>query len=154
MSGPRQALIAAAGEAMQAYQRATDGFDDVVAVRLGLNRTDLRCLDWLVDRPRSVGELSAATGLSSSATTTLVDRLEAKGFVQRVRDPADRRKVRVEMTAEARERTDALYGPLVQEGVELLSGRSDAELEAFHRFLVAARELTERHTVQLRDDDA
>ena len=41
----RQALIAATGRAMQAYQRSTDAFDDAVAARLGLNRTDPRCLD-------------------------------------------------------------------------------------------------------------
>jgi hypothetical protein len=33
--------------AVQAYQRSTDAFDDVVAARMGLKRTDLRCLDWL-----------------------------------------------------------------------------------------------------------
>jgi DNA-binding MarR family transcriptional regulator len=149
----RQTLIAEAGQAMHAYQRATDAFDDAVAANLGLNRTDLRCLDWLVDRPRSVGELSRATGLSSAATTTLVDRLEAKGFVRRVRDPDDRRKVLVEMTPEGHERTGTFYGPLVSDGVGLLIDRTEAELEAFRDFLDAARELTERHTARLRDAD-
>ncbi len=41
----------------------------------------------------SAGELAEATGLSSAATTTLLDRLERKGFVQRERDTVDRRKV-------------------------------------------------------------
>jgi DNA-binding MarR family transcriptional regulator len=153
MARTRQTLIAEAGNAMQAYQRATDAFDDAVAARLGLNRTDLRCLDWLVDRPRSVGELAAATGLSSAATTTLVDRLETKGFVRRVRDPDDRRKVLVEMTSDGRERSDEFYGPLVREGVGLLADRTNAELEIFRDFLVAARELTDRHTARLRDAD-
>ena len=46
-SSDRQALIAAVGHATQAYQRATDGFDDEVWCSLGLNPSDLRCLDWL-----------------------------------------------------------------------------------------------------------
>ena len=78
----RQALIAAVGAATQAFQRSTDAFDDAVADRLGLNRTDLRCLDWLFDGPKSAGQLAAATGLSSAATTTLVDRLERRGLVR------------------------------------------------------------------------
>jgi DNA-binding MarR family transcriptional regulator len=106
-----------------------------------------------VDSPRAVGELAAATGLSAGATTTLIDRLETKGFVRRVRDPDDRRKVLVEMTSDGRERSDACYGPLVREGVGLLADRTEAELGLFRDFLVAARELTERHTAELRDAD-
>src|SRR5687767_13122926 len=83
----RQALILEAGNAMQAYQRSTQAFDDAVGRAIGLNPTDLRCLDWLVDGPKAAGELSEGTGLSSAATTSLIDRLEHKGFVRRVRDP-------------------------------------------------------------------
>ena len=98
MTRKRQDLLAAVGRATQTYQRATDGFDDEVGRKLGLNPTDLRCLDWLSEGGMSAGELAEATGLSSAATTTLLDRLERKGFVQRERDSADRRKVIVEMT--------------------------------------------------------
>src|SRR5215211_5601905 len=94
----RQALIAEVGHATQAFQRSTDAFDDAVAEQLQLNRTDLRCLDWLYDGPKSAGEVAAAIGLSSAATTTLIDRLERRGLVRRIRDTADRRKVLVEMT--------------------------------------------------------
>ena len=62
MAKSRQALIAEAGSAMQAYQRSTQAFDDAVGRALDLNPTDLRCLDWLVDGPKSAGELSAGPG--------------------------------------------------------------------------------------------
>ena len=57
--------MSAVGWATQAYQRSADALDDAVA-RLGLNRTDLRCLDWLADGPKSAGQLAEATGLSSA----------------------------------------------------------------------------------------
>ena len=41
------ALLAAVGDAVQAFQDATDEVDDAVSRRLGLNRTDLRCLSVL-----------------------------------------------------------------------------------------------------------
>ena len=107
MTKSRQAVIADAGNAMQAYQRSTQAFDDAVGRALGLNPTDLRGLDWLVDGPKSAGELSAGTGLSSAATTTLIDRLEEQGFVRRVADPTDRRRVLVEMTPEGPGRSAA-----------------------------------------------
>src|SRR5215207_5479243 len=142
MSEESQALVAEVGRAMQAYQRSTDAFDDAVAARLGLNRTDLRGLDWLFDGPLAVGELGAATGLTSAATTALIDRLEQKGFVARVRDAADRRKVLIEMTAQGRQRVGAFYGPLVREGNQLLARLCDKKLEILRDHLVASRQLT------------
>ena len=151
MPKSRQALIAEAGNAMQAYQRSTQAFDDAVGRALGLNPTDLRCLDWLVDGPKSAGELSAGTGLSSAATTTLIDRLESKGFVQRVRDSVDRRRVLVEMTAQGRERVYRYYGPIVEEGNALFADVADEQLGQMRDWLVAARELTDRHRDRISD---
>ena len=145
----RQSLITEAGNAMQAYQRSTQAFDDAVGRAMGLNPTDLRCLDWLVDGPKAAGELSAGTGLSSAATTTLIDRLERKGFVQRVRDRDDRRRVLVAMTPEGRERVNSFYGPLVAEGNVLFADITDEEIERMRDWLVAARELTDRHRGRL-----
>jgi DNA-binding MarR family transcriptional regulator len=150
MVATRQALVGELGRAMQAYQRVTQSFDDEVGRQLGLNPTDLRCLDWLVDARRSARELSSATGLSSAATTTLIDRLERKGFVRRVPHDRDRRQVLVEMTDEGRARTMRFYGPLVSEGVEMLGRYSKAELEAMHHYLLAITELTDRHRAALR----
>src|ERR1700737_4986513 len=107
----RQGLIAAIGMATQGFQRSTDAFDDAVAQRLGLNRTDLRCLDWLFDGPRTAGQLAGATGLTSAATTTLLDRLERRGLLRRVRDTTDRRKVLVEMTELGWQQTNEYYLP-------------------------------------------
>ena len=98
----RQALIAAIGLATQAFQRSTDAFDDVVARRLRLNRTDLRCLDWLFDGPKTAGQLAAATGLSSAATTTLLDRLERRGLVRRMPCPDDGRGAAITLTDRGR----------------------------------------------------
>ena len=60
-----------------------------------MNRTDGRCLDVIDQRPGiTAGELATAVGLSPGAVTTALDRLEARGFVSRERDPADRRRGR------------------------------------------------------------
>lgn len=141
----RQELIDETGMAMQAYQRSTQAFDDAVGRAIGLNPTDLRGLDWLVDGPKSAGQISVGTGLSSAATTDLIDRLERKGFVRRVRDDVDRRRVLVEMTGEGRERVGRFYMPLVQEGSVLLADVTEEQLTRMRDWLIAARELTDRH---------
>lgn len=150
MARTRQALIAQLGGAMQAYQRSTQTFDDEVGRHLGLNPTDLRCLDWLVDARRSARALSEATGLSSAATTTLIDRLEHKGFVRRVPHDTDRRQVLVEMTDEGRERVGRFYGPLVLEGSGMLAGYTLGQLEVMLDYLLRITELTDRHRAGLR----
>ncbi|MCW3044572.1 MAG: hypothetical protein JWL57_2730, partial [Actinobacteria bacterium] len=37
--------------AIRRYQRETDALDQALADRLGLNRTDLRCVDLLLEQP-------------------------------------------------------------------------------------------------------
>jgi DNA-binding MarR family transcriptional regulator len=142
-------LVGELGNAMQAYQRSTQAYDDAVGRRLGLNPADLRCLDWLFDGPKTAGELSAATGLKPAATTTMIDRLTEKGYVRRVPSPGDRRKVLVEMTEQGMARTYELYRPLVEEGQAQLFRLDVAELTRMRDYLVAIREMTDRQRQQL-----
>lgn len=146
----RQELLDALNMEVRAYQRSTDALDDAVADHLDINRTDLRCLDWLFDGPMAAGELAAAAGLSSAAMTALLDRLEAKGLVRRVRAAADRRKVLVEMTELGRQRAEQMYGPIVVEGVVLLERYTEAELALLRDFLVTSRALTDKHCARIR----
>ena len=89
--------------------------------------------------------LATATGLRPAATTALIDRLEAKGLVERVRDETDRRRVLVRMTEEGMRSTYAMYAPLVEEGQGLFAHHTVAELTAMRDLLDAMRELTDRH---------
>jgi DNA-binding MarR family transcriptional regulator len=141
----RRQLVADLGGAMQRYQRSVQAYDDAVGRALGLGPADLRCLDWLVDGPRTAGALATATGLRPAATTALIDRLEARGLVERVRDEADRRRVLVQMTEEGMRSTYAMYAPLVEEGQGLFARHTVAELAVMRDLLDAMRELTDRH---------
>jgi DNA-binding MarR family transcriptional regulator len=149
MARTRQSLVGELGAAMQRYQRSVHAFDDAVGRRLGLAATDVRCLDWLVDGPKSAGTLSRATGLRPAATTALIDRLERKGWVERVPSNEDRRLVLVQMTEEGMARTYELYRPLVEEGRRQLATYTRAELELMLRQVESMYELTERHLAHL-----
>ena len=140
----RRQLEADLGVALQRYQRSVQAFDDAVGRALGLGPTDLRCLDWLADGPKTAGVLATATGLRPAATTALLDRLEAKGLVERVRDDSDRRRVLVRMTDEGARSTYAMYAPLVDEGAHLLAGLAPAELARMREILDEMRDLTDR----------
>jgi len=51
-------------------------------------------------------ELAESTMLTSGAMTNRIDRLESKGLVRRVHDPADRRRVLVELTAQGHKQVE------------------------------------------------
>ena len=139
---------------MQAYQRSTQAFDDEVGRVLGVNPVDLRCLDWLTEGPMTASRLAEATGLSAGATTSMIDRLERKGFVRRRRGDGDRRQVLVEFTDEGLRRVGELYGPLVADGEPLLASFSKEQLDVMRDQLVRMREMTDRQRERLRAIDA
>ena len=154
MAATRQQLVSDVGRAMQAYQRSTQAFDDEVGRELGVNPVDLRCLDWLTEGPMTASRLAEATGLSAAATTSMIDRLERKGFVRRRRGDGDRRQVLVEFTEDGLRRVGELYGPLVAAGEPLLSSLSKEQLDVMRDQLVHMRELTDRQRERLRTVDA
>lgn len=141
----REQLVQALGAALQQYQRSVQAFDDAVGRRLGLGPADLRCLDWLVDGPKSAGTLSRATGLRPAATTALIDRLARRGFVRRTRSQTDRRTVLVEMTELGQARTWEAYGPLVQAGRPMLDELTLDELGFMAGYLDRMTALTDEH---------
>jgi DNA-binding MarR family transcriptional regulator len=69
-------------------------FHSALAERLGMNVTDFKCVAVLSESgAMTAGKLAERVGLSTAATTLVVDRLERAGLVRRERDPDDRRKV-------------------------------------------------------------
>lgn len=131
-------------------QSATDRFDQAVAEALGLNRTDMRCVDVLERAGRlTAGQLAEATGLTTGAMTTALDRLERLGFARRVRDATDRRRVLVELTSEATERGRQFYSEHVQMSERLYNRYSTEEMEFLLRFVREGREFNERRAAQV-----
>lgn len=62
----------------------------------------LAMLALLDGAPQTVGTLGSRLDMDTGTITPLVKRLEAAGMVTRVRDPADERRVLVDLTAEGR----------------------------------------------------
>lgn len=141
------------GAAVQGYQAAVDDFDREVARLLGINTTDARCLEILIQETSGLTprELADRLGLTAGSATTMLDRLEKVGYVTRSAHPTDRRKLLVHATATARERAFELIGPLVAEGERTLLSRYSAEqLELITEFLASAAELQRQHVARLR----
>ena len=113
-SGEREQIYAELGDEVRASQRATDVVDELMCQLLGINRNDARCMDILDQHGRmSAGDLAEASRLSTGAITAVIDRLDRAGLAHRVPDPADRRRVLVELTPKAYARaTELIVEPM------------------------------------------
>ncbi len=132
-------------------QDALAQIDESAARLLGVNRTDLRCLARLRMRgPMTAGELAGEAGLTPGATTTAIDRLERAGYVRRIRDEADRRRVMVAPTDDAAAAGQRIWGQLGSESFAQLKGYTLAELALITRFLDQAIAQQQRHAARLR----
>jgi DNA-binding MarR family transcriptional regulator len=145
-SNNAKTLVEAIGKAVQFFQDSTDRFDEAAAVRLGLNRTDLRCLGVIAEKgPLPVGEVGRAVDLTRGAATTALDRVERAGYARRIRHPHDRRGVLIEMTEEGRAAAGAIWAPVVAAGEKFLSAYTLEELSTILRFLEEARAVQLEH---------
>jgi DNA-binding MarR family transcriptional regulator len=122
---------------MREHSALTVMFHTKVAEQMGLSPTDEKCLDLAMraDGPLTAGRIAELSGLSTGAVTGVIDRLERAGFVRRVRDPHDRRKVLVEVTPGDLEKFSAPFMKARDSLVEVLGHFDDDELQVIERYL-------------------
>ncbi|GAS89050.1 MarR family winged helix-turn-helix transcriptional regulator [Mycolicibacterium brisbanense] len=142
----------ALANAIARYQAAVDDFDRESARVLGINETDLRCLEILVreESEATPRMLADRLGLTTGSVTTMLDRLEKLDYVTRTAHPGDRRKVIVTATDEATRRAYQLIDPLIADGAKLLRDYTLDQLQLIIQFLTRTADLQDRHIERLR----
>lgn len=126
-----------------------DRFAEVLREAHGMHRTDLNAVAVIMDASRtgrslSPRELADALHLSASATTALLDRLEAAGHVRRERSATDRRRVELHVEEPALALGRLLFAPLGQELTKVWTEFGDEERRIIDRFLTVTIEATVR----------
>src|SRR5580693_10551990 len=140
------AAIRRTGSLMQLMSQAA-------ADRIGINSTDLNCLNILSFRGQmTAGELARETGLTTASITGVIDRLEEAGFVRRERDPQDRRRVVVRLVLEHAVRDVAsVFLPMVRDWNEMAAQYSDDELKLIVDFYDRMQQVLQKHLTRLRE---
>ena len=126
---------------------------------VGMNQTDWDCLDLLDwTGPITAGDLAKRVGLTSGAITGVLDRLEKVGLARRVADPRDRRRVIVEVTADAAVPTDERFASLhrmfAKLGEEMFVATEqfdENELAVVLKWMRIGNEAVERSTSRMRE---
>jgi len=148
----RAELAAAFGAAIRRTGSLMQLMGMAAADRIGINATDLNCLNILSFSGRmTAGELARATGLTTASITGVVDRLEEAGFVTRERDPHDRRRVVVQVVLERAIRDVAsVFLPMIQDWQKVAAHYSDDELRLIVDFYGRMEEVFRKHLARLR----
>ena len=105
-------------------------FRNAMSEWAGLNVTDMECLRLLFQKGIATpSELSRFTGLTSGATTAMLDRLEKAGLIERRPNPNDRRGTLIAPEKSSSAKMAAWFESARNAQDALMSTYSESELE-------------------------
>jgi DNA-binding MarR family transcriptional regulator len=149
-SGRHQRRIAQLIAIWRATRTLAQQRDDLAFRLMGITPTDARCLEALDNGETPISALAPKCGMTVSAMTSVVDRLERRALVIRRPDIADRRRILISRTPTADSLRESIFGAVHRESESLLSSFTAAELDVIERYLTAAHNVTSRHLADLR----
>jgi len=104
-------------------------FNQQLADRLGINATDYQILNLLgLYGPATPSDLARLSGLSSGGMTVVIDRLEKAHYIERERNPRDRRSVIVRFVAAKEKRLVGYYKPILARMNKVLASYNEKDL--------------------------
>jgi len=151
---PQRARLAAEfGAAIRRASSLIQLMGQAAADRIGINATDLNCLNILsFSGQLTAGELARATGLTTASITGVTDRLAEAGFVHRERDAHDRRRVVIHLNLDkALSEVATVFLPMVRAWQQMASRYTDDELRLIVDFYGRMEQVLREHLVRLRD---
>jgi DNA-binding MarR family transcriptional regulator len=132
-------------------------FFRAAAARLSLTVTDLQVIDILESTgPSTAGQLAELTGLTTGATTGMLNRMEEAGLVRRERDPNDGRRVivRLETGKDELHKIGPIFDALGQAWDELASGYDDEQIAFLLEFLKRSNAMSRKEIIRLQEAPA
>ena len=114
-------------KACRALYAAIDRLDHAAAQRVGVSRSELRCLNLLEHGPVRPLDLARGLELTTGSMTTMLDRLERKGLVTRGPSPTDRRSIQISATPEVFRQLGPLYRAVALTLAETVQGYDETE---------------------------
>nr|WP_260408141.1 MarR family transcriptional regulator [Planomonospora venezuelensis] len=128
-----------------------------MADRLGVNVTDLTCLGFILEAaedPITAGRLAERAGLTTGAVTGVVNRLEKAGYVRRLSDSDDRRRIRIVPEGDAAARVTAAYEPVYRRLIALFEDYGPGELGVISDWFTRAAEIMRLSLAEIREPEA
>jgi DNA-binding MarR family transcriptional regulator len=116
-----------ATELIREFLDVSEEFEAHVGRELTVNPTDLQAMQHLImNGPLGPTDLAQRLGISTAATTTVVDRLVAVGHARRTQNPTDRRGVVIVPEPASVDRAMATLMPMIM-GIDGVLDEFDAD---------------------------
>jgi DNA-binding MarR family transcriptional regulator len=144
-------------DSLRRYITEADRLSQTFCDVQGIHRTDLHALLHLRDAARAgeevgAGQLAAQLGLSTGATTAVIDRLERDGHVKRERASADRRRINVRFGQAVDGVARAFFRPMGARTEVVLRDFTDDELRTVLRFLDGMTDVVTAERTRISDE--
>lgn len=144
-------------EEMRIYGSIFTQFSRLFGSWLGLHSTDSEALMEIVhaeerDAPLSPARLGSRIGLTSGATTSMLNRLEQAGHITRSRESTDRRVVTLRSSPNVHARADEFFASLAEQLDTAMSRYSAEQLDNFEHLLVDLRTTMANHLTERRGE--
>ena len=128
-------------------------FRNAMSEWAGLNLTDMECLRLLFLKGIATpSELARHTGLTSGATTAMLDRLEKAGLIERRPNPDDRRGTLIVPAKSSAEKAASWFESARKAQDQLISSYSESELEIIVDVFERFTKLWEQEREKIRRD--
>ncbi|MBL8099783.1 MAG: MarR family transcriptional regulator [Anaerolineales bacterium] len=128
-------------------------FRNAVSEWAGVNVTDMECLRLLfLKGTASPSELAKHTGLTSGATTAMLDRLEQAGLIERRPNPNDRRGTLIAAAESSAEKAASWFASARNAQDKLISSYSEEELKIISDVFEKFTKLWDEEREKLRKD--
>src|SRR6266536_4429794 len=132
------------------YGISTVLFRQAVGEILGVNVTDMECLALIFFKGLATpSELAQYTGLTSGATTAMLDRLEKAELIARRPNPKDRRSTHIVLVKETAEKVAPWFASLREAQDKIVSSYSEPELELLADFFTRSVTMWEEEREKL-----
>lgn len=142
-------------QAGRSLGKASAMLNAACAEHLGLHPTEWECVGLLMgSRPEALtaGQLAEHSGLTTGAVTGLLDRLEAKGWVRRERDPHDRRRVIVRLLPRRIPQAVAVLAGMQDDMLRLQDGYPEEAIRDCAALMMGASEILRTYALALRSE--
>lgn len=142
LSNEELAQIVRVLEAMRRWRGAERAMSEASQRRMNLGESDMRALRFLITAHRqgvvaTPSSIAHQLGVSTAATTRLIDRLARAGHVRRVPHPTDRRSLVIEVTEETLRSARARVGLTHARRFDAIAALTVREREVVARFFDA-----------------
>ena len=144
-------LITRTNTAARQYGIQMTLFRNQIFEKLGVNVSDMECLGFLFyQRIATPTQLASYTGLTSGATTAMLDRLEKAGFILRQPNPDDRRGTLILLAQSGAEKVAAWFAPVGKAQEKLIANYSEQELQLIADFFERYAKIWEQERQKLQ----